>query len=890
MDSSRWDKIQTLFHEAAVMPAPDQRAFLESASAGDEGLVADVLALLQEDARDTTLLDQSLADVAHKILDGEEPVSPPFQELGPYRIRSVLGEGGMGVVYLAERQDLGSRVALKLLRDAWLSPARRERFAAEQRTLAQLNHPSIARLYDADSLSDGTPYFVMEYVEGLPLTEYCVKNQSSIERRLLLFRQVCEAVQYAHSNAVIHRDLKPSNVLVKADGSIRLLDFGIAKQLESLDVPAQQTMTGLRLMTPAYAAPEQIRGQRLGIQSDVYSLGVILYELLCDRLPFDLSNLAPAEAETVLLEHEPAKPSVATRHKETTSPALSLSAGSWADLDVLCLTAMHKDPERRYRSVEALIRDVHHYLHGEPLEARADTVGYRLGKFVRRNQREVMAASAAIVVLIGLVVFFTVRLAKARDTALAEAARTQRIQRFMINVFQGGDEAAGPAANLKVVDMIDRGVRDAQALSSDAKVRAELLYNFGGIYQQLGQFDKAESLFQSVLSERRSLFGSDSAEVAETLVALGLLRFDQSRLEEAEQLTRQGLEMSKRHLPPNHPVVAKAAISLGKVLGERGSHDQAIQVIEEEVKLQTAAGSSPNELANSLSELAAAQYRAGHYDVADPMYRRLLEMHRKLYGAEHPLVADDIHSLASIQSDLGYYGQAEQFARQALAITQAYYGKDNPKVADDLTSLGQALSYENKFDEAITVLERALAIKEQAYGPVHSSVADTLNEIGNVEYQRNQWDAAEARFRRVVEIYRSVYGDHHFKVAIALSNLASTYLDRKDYRRAEQIYRDVVRRNTEALSADNVNTGIARIKLGRTLLRQNRYAEASVESLAGYNILMKYPSPESSFIRAARKDLIAAYEGMKQPEKAVRFRAELAAAEAPSPTDTTHKN
>ncbi|PYX33252.1 MAG: serine/threonine protein kinase [Acidobacteria bacterium] len=304
MDRSRWGRIQNLFHEAASLPPAEQQAFLESACGEDQSLVADVIALLHEDACAASLLDQPLAEVAHKVL-AQDSHWPPFHELGPYQIRKVLGEGGMGVVYLAERKDLGSLVALKLLRDAWLSPARRERFSAEQRTLAQLNHRSIARLYDADILSDGTPFFVMEYVEGLPLTDYCTQNKCSVERRLQFFRQVCEAVQYAHSNAVIHRDLKPSNILVRSDGTVRLLDFGIAKQIESLDVSTQQTtMTGLRLMTPAYAAPEQIRGQRVGVQSDVYSLGVILYELLCDRLPFDLSNLAPTEAETVLLEHE----------------------------------------------------------------------------------------------------------------------------------------------------------------------------------------------------------------------------------------------------------------------------------------------------------------------------------------------------------------------------------------------------------------------------------------------------------------------------------------------------------------------------------------------------------------------------------------------------------
>src|SRR5580704_10656236 len=255
MDSARWERIQALFHEAADLSEPEQRSFLRTACTDDDDLMADVLALLEEDARSASLLDRDLAHVAHDVLDEVAPASFPFKEFGPYRIKEPLGEGGMGVVYLAERIDLGSLVAIKILRDAWLSPSRRERFASEQRTLAQLNHPSIARLYDADTLDDGTPWFVMEYVEGVPLTEYCSEHACLFEERLQLFRAVCEAVQYAHQHAVIHRDLKPSNILVKNDGSVRLLDFGIAKQLESLETPTSkdQTLTGLRLMTPAYA-------------------------------------------------------------------------------------------------------------------------------------------------------------------------------------------------------------------------------------------------------------------------------------------------------------------------------------------------------------------------------------------------------------------------------------------------------------------------------------------------------------------------------------------------------------------------------------------------------------------------------------------------------------
>src|SRR5262249_23906621 len=260
MDSNRWKKMQTLFHKAADLQPAEQRSFLERKSPDDPALISEVLKMLEEDSRGGGLLDQGVAPLADGVLEQGTSEAVPFKEFGPYRILRILGEGGMGIVYLAERGDLGLQVASRILRDAWLSPTRRDRFAIEQRTLAQLNHPSIARLYDASSTPDSTPFFVMEYVEGVSLVEYCQSHRLALEPRLRLFRTVCEAVLYAHQHAVIHRDLKPSNILVKEDGSFRLLDFGIAKHLEALDDRAQQTRTGLRMMTTAYASPEQIRG------------------------------------------------------------------------------------------------------------------------------------------------------------------------------------------------------------------------------------------------------------------------------------------------------------------------------------------------------------------------------------------------------------------------------------------------------------------------------------------------------------------------------------------------------------------------------------------------------------------------------------------------------
>ena len=883
MDKARWERILALFHEAADLPQAEQDIYLTTACDNDPEVVQQVRAMLREDSRCASVLDHSVADVARSVLSDSDLGRIPKEDFGPYRLIRLLGEGGMGLVYLAERKDLGSQVAIKVLRDAWLSPARRERFSSEQRTLAQLNHSSIARLYDADALPDGTPWFAMEYVEGVPLTEYCRSHQCSIETRLELFRAVSEAVQYAHSEAVIHRDLKPSNILVKPDGSIRLLDFGIARQLESLDTPVNQTMTGLRLMTPAYAAPEQIRGERVGIHTDVYSLGVILFELLTGQLPFDLNNLTPAEAASIIAEHEPGKPSSIGRTNPAQPGGLNINKTALADLDVLCLTAMHKDPARRYRSVEALIRDIDHYLRAEPLEARPDAVSYRLGKFVRRNQRSVAFTTAATVLLMAMAGFFTVRLATARNAALAEAARTERIQKFMLNLFDGGDQSVGPSDSLRVITLVDRGVLEAKTLNNDPKIQGELYQNLGDIYEKLGKFEPADALLESALGERKSVFGTDSPEVAETLVELGLLRDAQGKFEDAERFVRQGLAIDRQQFSHTHPVVARATSALGKVLEDRGSYDAAIQVLEQAVRLQSAQGQT-TDLAESLTELANSHFYSGHYAASESLNQRVLAMDRQLYGERHPHIADDLINLGAIQYDLGRYPGAEAFDRQALDITQAFYGQSHPATASALTILGRTLVSEGKNGEAMGMLRQALEIEEQIYGKVHPRVAGTLNELGKISEQQGKLDEAEADFRRMAEIYRSVYAGKHYYIAIALSNWAGVLIDRNDYAGAEKLFREALEIYAQTLTPDHLNVGIAHVRLGRALLLDRRYREAEAESRLGYEILTKQPSAPQRWVNNARADLAREYEELRQPEKAAQFRTDAAEANSALPS------
>lgn len=872
MDPKRFERIQALFEEAVDLPEAEQLAFLDDACDGDEEVKSTVLGMLRADARGSSMLDGDVGHVAYNMFGEISPASFSPKEFGPYRLIKVLGEGGMGVVFLAERADLHNQVAIKILPHASFSPARRERFASEQRMLARLNHPFIARLYDADILADGTPWFAMEYVDGVRITDYC--KGRPIEECLKLFLAVCEAVQYAHSQLVIHRDLKPSNILVKTEGdgaTVKLLDFGIAKQLSVLGDVESPTLTGFRPMTLAYAAPEQIQGS-VGFHTDVYSLGVILYELLAGQPPFDISNQTPGEVERMIIETEPEKPSaIARRVRAQGEGARPPGSVSWADLDVLCLTAMHKDQSRRYQSVEALKRDINHYLNSEPLEVRPDTLGYKLGKFIKRNRRAVAAAAIVLTVIVSLVAFFTIRLAVARNAALTAAARTERIQGFMLNLFAGGDKQAGPSEDLRVVTLIDRGVQQAQSLDREPEVQAALYHTLGTSYQNLGIFDKADALLSAALEQRKKLLGQDQPQVAESLVALGLLRIDQARLDEAERLIREGLETARRINPSDPFATASAQTALGKLLIARGNYDEAIRVLEESVKLQSEPAPPTPELAASLTQLAEAHFYAGHYDASDMLNKRVLSIDRFLFGERHISVAKDLMNLGAIQLQWGRYAEAEQLYKQALDITQGWYRKDHPEVASNLTQLAQTLVPQQRYDEAEKLLQQALEIFERAYSPTHPRVAFALNELGIVALRRGNLDDAEARLLRVAELNRAVYGDDHFRTITAMSNLASVYMQRKDFTRAESILRDVVERYAK-ISPDHLNTGLARIKLGRALIQLHRYREAETEILAGYEIAMKQTSPSVSWLQDARKDLVMIYEALNEPEKAAKFR------------------
>ena len=827
--------------------------------------------MLEEDSRQDGLLNGGLGSAAHAVFDwNSSEAMAGHYDFSPYRLLELLGKGGMGAVFLAERGDLHNLVAIKVLRDANVSAARAARFAIEQQALAQLNHPSIARLYDANRLPDGTPYFVMEYVDGQPLDEYCRQHNCTAEQRLRLFRDVCEAVQYAHAHAVIHRDLKPSNILVKPDGEIKSLDFGIAKQLESAEALKDPTLTGLRMMTPAYAAPEQIQGGRTGIHTDVYSLGVILYELLTNRLPFDLSTSTPAEAERIILTRVLEKPSTVAEGNYQNE---GLSKTYWDDLDVLCLVAMHKDAERRYRSVEALIRDVDHYLRGEPLEARADSSIYKAGKFLRRHRHSLLAVVVVFATVLSLTIFFVMRLQQRRGEAVSAAAKSQRIEQFMIHLFDG-DRRTGPSNELRALDVLDRGSREAQALNKEPQTQGELYQVLGDLYEALGQYDRANSLLQSALTTRTSVFGRRSSEVAETLVSLGLLSAEQAKFPQGERLVREGLSLDSELHKANGFAIARDQTALGKVLEMSGNLKGSRQILETAFASLSRPGAPAADLAGSLDALGTTNFDNGKYLEAESQYEKAFTLYRSIYGSSHPLAAEELMNLGSVQFQLQHFLQAEKNYRAGLEATRAWYGQNNVTVATGLYMLGQTLLKEHRLTEAQPFLTQALAIHEKLYGTVHQNVAVDLNALAIAAQDSGKWSDAERYFTKVLAIENKLYQNQHPVAAMAMRNLGELKRKRGDFSEAETLDRGALKIAENVMPPDHLYTGVIQLALGKVLLAEKRYQEAESHLVKSHEILIKQGNPSMEPLQNVRQALTTTYTALRQKQEAEKYRLE----------------
>jgi serine/threonine-protein kinase len=865
MNPDRARRIEDLFERLIDEPPAERWQRLHDLCRGDDELAAEVWPLIEADAATPGILRQGAADLASALLEsgGDAALPRPF---GQYVIREYLGEGGAGAVYLADRDDLRMTVAVKVLHDSWASPVRRERFASEQRTLASLDHRHIARILDA-GVTEGRPWFAMEYVEGSRITDYCNARGLDLRQRLKLFRAVCEAVSFAHRNLIVHLDLKPANILVNQTGEVKLVDFGIARHLTEAGGAAEKTMTAHRVLSLNYASPEQIRGEAVDVQTDVHALGIVLYELVAGTPPIDLAAVSPA-ALLQRLHETPRRPSAA----ELERPLLSVRASraEWRDLDALCLTAIHRDKTARYETVDRLIRDVDHFLSNQPLEARTGRLQpYRIRKFLVRHRRGVAVTAAVLILLAATSAFFTVRLIDARDRALDSEARMQRIHRLMLNLFEGDDSVAGPADHLRVVSLLDRGVREADSLETERDLQADLRHTLGGLYHKLGHFDRAEPLLEAALTGWQAALGDADPRTVRARLALVSLRVDQGELDDAKRLVNEALEAARHRRTVDAVEVATATAALGKVLVTAGDYGASVPLLEESVRALST-GRVSAELSEALGDLANAQYYLGHVDASEATNLRSLALDRELFGNRHPHVAVDHYNLGNIRLDRGDYPGGERLFRQALQIHEAWYGAEHPKTASTLLMVGRSLAYQGRLDEAASLYERAGEVMRRTYGERHLRFGFVLSLSGDLARDQGSLDRAEQLFERAAAIFKSALGEQHEFYLHQLSNLGSVGLARKEYADAEKLLRAAAR-GLGTVVPDQRYTAMAQIRLGAALAGLERHAEAEQPLRAGYRLLQKL-SPHDPELQFARRQLIVVYSALNKPAEAEAIR------------------
>ncbi len=880
MTPERWQQVQKVFLGALERAGDERRGFLEQACAGDPTLQSRVTAMLDASDDGEAVIETAVGgalELAAGELDG-----PERQRIGPYEVLGELGEGGLAKVYLAERADeqFKMRVAIKVVKRGMDTADILRRLRQERQILASLDHPHIARIFDGGTTDDGLPYFVMEHIEGSPVDEYCDRRKLSVRERLELFRAACSAVHCAHQSLVIHRDIKPSNLLVTEDGVPKLLDFGIAKLLDS-ESSAQtvaHTAAGLRLLTPEYASPEQVRGQPLTTATDVYSLGALLYRLLTGHRPHRFTSSRPAEIERVVCETEPERPSAAVR-RGVELPAAGdavtpeeigggrgespdrLSRHLAGDLDNIVRMAMRKDPQRRYASVEQLAEDVERHLKSLPVLARQDSLAYRTAKFVRRHRGGVAAAVLVSLALIGGIVTTTWQAQVARtERAKAERhlERAEQVSDFLVDLFEISDPDEARGNQVTAREILDQGAgRIRRELPEQPELKADLMSTMGRVYLNLGLYDRAVSLSEEALEDRQRALGEDHDEVARSLTQVGHGLFEKGEYEAAEEHLRRALTIQRPAPDAESPDLATTLGRLAAVRAAEGEAEDAERLFARALEMRRSLfGDDHAEVAAARDNLAELYFKLGRWQEAGELFGQVLEARRRLLGDDHPDVAGSLNNLAAARKALGDHEAAEELYRQSIELRRELLGDDHPDVAMSLNNLAVLLQTMARDAEAVPLFRQALAINREVRGARHDVVAANLNNLASSLKALGENREAEELYLLSLEIKRELFGDEHPRVTLSLFKLGSFYAGLGRPQDAVLLFEETLRIQRQILPAGDYRLSFPLLELAR--LRCDRDERAAAAPLLREAAeIRRQAFPEGHQHRIAAEELLA---------------------------------
>lgn len=909
MDVDRWQAVKQIFEAAQERDAAARDAFLDKACAGDAALRAEVQSLLQAHEAEGPV-DRVMEAIMASFHQKGNAENLEGRRIGPYALIEELGHGGMGRVFLARRADgqFDQQVAIKLLRMEVPSPETRARFLTERQILATLNHPNIARLLDGGVTEAGQPYFVMEVVDGQPIDQYCDAHRLSISERLQFVLDVCDAVQYAHQKLIVHRDLKPSNILVTGGGQVKLLDFGIAKLLDPgavLAGDAPRTHTGLLPMTPSYASPEQVRGEAITTASDVYQLGVVLYELLTGQRPYRVEGRTPSEVERIICEEEPTRPSTAvtqtsgSANEDMPAPVQvsrvrqmrpeQLRKTLRGDLDTIVMKALRKEPDRRYDAVEQLAEDIRRTLDGRPVSAHPDTWAYRSRKFVRRHRWSVAVAAVIMLLLVGYaatITWHSQRTQAALDRAQEEAQKSEQVTEFLVDLFRANDPSKARGETLTARELLERGVERVKRLEDQPEIQAEMFDVVGQVYGRLGQYEDARGFLERSLAIRDRLYEEPQPDMASTKVSIASMLRKSGAYEAAETHFREALDEQQRLLGVDHPDVAVTQSLLAGVLMVQGNLDAAESALREALAIQ---GDHPDadslDRAETLNILGLVLRDKGRWDEAESSLRKALAIRQHQLGERDPQVAMSLNNLAMVLRQKGDPEAAEPVYREALAVKRALYDGAHPSTASTLNGLGLALKDQGDYEAAEPVLRDALEMRRATLGSEHPRVAGTLNNLGSVLEEKGHLDAAASYLREARTLLRSTLSETHPFVVHPTIGLARIYMTQGRPRDAEPLLQEALSIREDVLPAHHPDRIEVATMLGTCLAELGRYEEAESLLIGAREQLTAHSSNgrADDLLHKTLEGLVELYEAWAKPDRVEEVEALLTEAGASPP-------